>query len=233
MARFAKLLVALALVPFLFASARFLWLCLERVSDWPGRELMLLGSGGGVAVLAYWFLPRPTWFYVLGHETTHALAVWLSGGKVMGFRVSGQGGQVVADRNSPLIALAPYVFPFYPAVVFVLWLLLRWVWPGVEGWVEGFWVVWGAAWGYHLAFTASVLKTAQPDFASQGYLFSFVTIALGNLWLAVGLLWLWLRPLSLEEAAAMVWRLTGQSYAAVGSVAWSGFEWLRAAARRL
>lgn len=226
MARWVKCLIALVLLPFLFASIWFLWICLERTTVWPVRELGLLGVGVLMALLAYLWLPRPTWLYVFGHETTHALAVWCSGGRVLDFRVSGKGGRVVSDRISPVIALAPYVFPFYPAVVVVLWLGLEMIWPQVQGVRDVFWMVWGVAWGFHGAFTVSVLKTAQPDFASQGYFFSFVAVALGNVWLTTGLLWWWLRPFSLGEGMVMVGQMTGQSYERVW--AWIGWatEWL-------
>ncbi len=226
MARFLKLLIALALVPFLAASVRFFWLCFERTTDWPSWELGLLGAGVGVAALAFVFLPRPTWLYVFGHESTHALAVWCSGGRVLDFRVSGKGGQVVADRNSPLIALAPYVFPFFPVVTLIVWLGIGLVWPEADRFRDVFWVVWGVAWGFHAAFTLSVLKTAQPDFASQGYVFSFVIIALGNLWLSLALFCFWLRPLPVSEGVEALWEMTRESYGVVAGAAWAGAEWI-------
>ena len=43
----------------------------------------------------------------------------------------------------------------------------------------------------------------QSDFSSQGYLFSFVVIALGNVSLIAGLLWIWLRIYGWAEGAAL------------------------------
>ena len=51
--------------------------------------------------------------YVFGHELTHALWVWLMGGRVSRFRVGRDGGHIVTDRNNFWIALAPYFFPLY------------------------------------------------------------------------------------------------------------------------
>ncbi|MFQ3671678.1 MAG: hypothetical protein SNJ84_09495 [Verrucomicrobiia bacterium] len=222
MGRFAKLLIALGLVPMVMATGRFAWWCLGQTTEWPWEELLALGAGVGLAGLAYVWLPRPTWWYVLGHEATHALAVWFSGGRVLRFRVSGTGGEVVADRNSPLIALAPYVFPFYPVVAVGLWLVLSWAWGEAVRFEKVFWVVWGLAWGFHAAFTLSVLKTAQPDFASQGYFFSFVVIALGNLGLFVALFCLWMKPVGFAEGAAVLGRMVQESYGA----AWGAGVWV-------
>ena len=55
--------------------------------------------------------------YVFGHELTHALWVWLMGGRVSRFRVGRDGGHIVTDKNNFWIALAPYFFPLYSLLV--------------------------------------------------------------------------------------------------------------------
>jgi hypothetical protein len=226
MAKFVKFCLALILLPVVVSSARLLADCLQQTASWPTHELTLLAAGALLAALAFIFLPRPTWFYVFGHETTHALAVWCSGGKVKGFKVSSKGGHVLADRISPLIALSPYIFPFYPFLVLLLWWPIESIWPGAAAFRDAFWVVWGLSWGFHLAFTLSVMKTAQPDFASQGYLFSFVCIALGNLWLILILLWFWLQPFSWQEGFARFSNFTVESYRWVWQTWAMGIRWI-------
>ena len=81
--------------------------------------------------------------------------------------------------------------------------MVVWVQPSWEQ-AEGlFLFVWGVSWGFHYTFTGSVLKTSQSDFSSQGYLFSFVVIALGNVLLIAGLLWIWLRIYGWGEGAGL------------------------------
>lgn len=208
-----KLLLAVVLLPFLWSSLRFAFELFTRVGDsWPWHQLLLLSIGSLLATLAFGLLPRPTWLYVFGHETTHALAVWISGGKVSRFRVSSEGGHIISDRISVWIALSPYILPFYPLVVGLAWVGMTVLWPGVKAGQDAFWAIWGLCWGFHFAFTFSVIRTEQPDFSSQGYLFSFVTIALGNLWLLLALFWWWLRPLSLENSFSLLGQLIFQSY---------------------
>jgi hypothetical protein len=149
--------------------------------------------------LAYLFLPRPRGIYVLGHELSHALAVWLSGGRVRSLQVAEQGGRVVSDRTSAWITLAPYVVPFYPLLAGVLWLAALQTWPRLLAYQLAFLGIWGAVWGYHYAFTVDLLRTRQPDFLVYGRIFSLTLIVLANLLLATGLIWSFFRPVSMAN----------------------------------
>jgi len=199
-----KALLALLLLP-AFAAA---WFFALRVADaldfhrvpWIPFAVFMLGISAWC--LVHVLFPRPTWFYVFGHEATHAIAVFLSGGKVSGFKVSAQGGHVVADRINAFIALSPYVLPFYPLVLGALWSLAVWLHPEAARWTILFLSLWGMSWGFHFAFTASLLKTSQEDFASQGYFFSWTAILLANLWTALLLVTFWLRPFSFMDGAS-------------------------------
>lgn len=211
-----KLLLAAALLPFLWSSLHFAFELFVRVGDsWPWRELLLLSVGSAIATLAFGLLPRPMWLYVFGHETTHALAVWVSGGKVSKFSVSSQGGHIVSDKISVWIALSPYILPFYPLVLGLAWVASASVFSVLKDWQDIFWVAWGISWGFHFAFTFSVIRTEQPDFSSQGYIFSFVTIALGNLWLLLALFWWWLKPLPLDAGFSLLGQLVLRDYHAL------------------
>lgn len=177
---FARLLRAAA------TSPSFPW----WVAAWFGGGWLLAG-------LAYLLLPRPRGIYVLGHELSHALAVWLSGGKVHSLQVADKGGRVVSNRTSAWIALAPYIFPLYPLLAGVLWLAALQVWPRLEDYLLVFFALWGGVWGYHYAFTVDLLRTNQPDFLVYGRIFSLTIIALANLFLAIALIWSFFRPVSL------------------------------------
>ena len=52
-----------------------------------------------------------------GHELTHAIWVWMWGGRVSRFEVSREGGYILTDTHNFWIALAPYFYPIYSFVV--------------------------------------------------------------------------------------------------------------------
>lgn len=209
-----KALVAPLLWPAFGGGVIFAMEILQRVD--PARvswiPLMVFALGISAWFLIHLLFPRPAWLYVFGHEATHALAVLLSGGRVEGFHVSGRGGHVVADRLSAFIALSPYVVPFYPLVLGVGWAVVLAVWPGTEAWTIVFLPLWGMSWGFHLAFTASLLKTAQQDFESQGYLFSWTVILLANGWIFLIVAAFWLRPCGVVEGVVLAGEALGRSY---------------------
>jgi signal transduction histidine kinase len=93
--------------------------------------------------------------------------------------VSSQGGHVVISRTNFLVALAPYFFPLYAALIIAAFYIghLFWDWQGYLVW---FHLLVGAAYAFHVTLTWHVLKTRQSDVTSQGWLFSAVNIFLGN-----------------------------------------------------
>jgi hypothetical protein len=184
--KWAKFIIAVLLLPVCVAAGQTLW----QVGRACGRADLTLVPllGGGLCWLAiYLMLPRPMWLYVVGHELTHAVWVWLFGGRVKNFRVSSEGGHVIVDKTNFLIALAPYFFPLYAVLVVVVFLAGHLIW-GWQDWLVWFHLLVGAAYAFHLTLTGHVLKTRQSDITSQGYLFSAVVIFLGNvLVLLIGL----------------------------------------------
>lgn len=165
---------------------------LSRALNSPAWHWSYVGwfAGGFVIwIFCFYAFPRPTWIYVFGHELTHAVATWLSGGTVSKFSVTELGGQVQTDRSSPFIALAPYILPLFPAVTGIIWIGMSWIWTDLLHYQQWFLLYWGLVWSFHITFTLSTLPTEQTDFSSQGYLFSYVIILLGNLWIITGLMW--------------------------------------------
>ena len=94
---------------------------------WFTEEFWFFGLGAALWTLWFcgsiWALgePRPLRFYVFGHELTHAIWVWLMGGKVREFRVSRDGGHILTDTHNFWIALAPYFYPIYSLAVIILY----------------------------------------------------------------------------------------------------------------
>ena len=136
-------------------------------------------AGAACWVMVFLLLPRPMWIYVVGHEMTHAIWTWAFGGKVKRLKVTSQGGHVIITKSNFFIALAPYFFPFYVVVIFLVYALgdLVWGWQSYRAWFHLFS---GAAYAFHVTLTYDVLKTRQSDITQQGYLFSVVVIWLGN-----------------------------------------------------
>ena len=195
-----RLLLALALWPGIWATGVCFVGLLRSAASTPSFPWWAAGcfSLGWIASgLAYLFLPRPRSLYVLGHELSHALAVWLSGGRVHSLQVAEKGGRVVSNRTSAWITLAPYIVPLYPLLAGVLWLAGLQAWPKFLDYQPGFLGVWGVVWGYHYAFTFDLLRTKQPDFLVYGRIFSLTLIAFVNLLLATALVWSFFRPVSL------------------------------------
>jgi hypothetical protein len=130
----------------------------------------------------YGWLPRAArWMYVLGHELTHALAAWTSGGKVFAIHVEEKGGHVDLSHSSAFVALAPYCVPFHALLVVAGYRVLLWLKP--EAQAEAlFLLLMGGALAFHALMTWETLtQVKQPDLdAAGGSVFSFALIGLAN-----------------------------------------------------
>jgi hypothetical protein len=126
--------------------------------------------------------------YVLGHEITHAIWVWIFGGKVSDqFHVSHEGGHVMTDRVNTWIILAPYFFPIYSLLVVTIYgaaSLAADLSP--YRWTLFFFL--GMTLAFHLVFTCLLIMKGQPDLHYGGTFFSLSIIYLINLLLITGLL---------------------------------------------
>ena len=99
-----RLIVSLLLWPGLVATLIYLGKLLRSIThspQFPWATVAAFGAGVFLSCIAFFTLPRPRGIYVLGHELTHALAVWCSGGKVHSIQASSKGGKVLSDRVSP------------------------------------------------------------------------------------------------------------------------------------
>jgi hypothetical protein len=146
---------------------------------WHSPEVWLF-SAGCLLWLAWWFfLPRPTALYVLGHEHTHALFIRLSGGRVGRVHATGTGGYVLTDKSNFLIALAPYFVPILTllslALLGVAGLLVEIPWfDRLLFFTTGF------TWAFHITFTLAMIGKGQSDIDDHGRFFSLTFIYLAN-----------------------------------------------------
>ncbi len=179
MPKWAKFIIAILLLPVCAGAAKALWMVIQRCGGADTTWVPFL-AGAACWIVIFLLLPKPMWIYVFGHELTHALWTWLFGGRVKKFKASSKGGHVIVTRNNFIIALAPYFFPVYAALVVAVFAAIQWLWVG-RGYLVWFHLLLGAAYAFHVTLTWHILHSDQSDISEQGYLFSMVVIYLGNI----------------------------------------------------
>ncbi len=125
--------------------------------------------------------------YVLGHELTHALAVYCCLGRVQRFKAHPDGGYITTSKNNLFIALAPYFIPLWGILWGAVWGIIHIYRPSYPCEILlygglGFWC------SFHLFWTAWVIQREQPDLAGNGTLFSLILVYFANLLVFLGLL---------------------------------------------
>jgi hypothetical protein len=179
MPKWVKLVLGILLLPACFGAASALSRVLSAAGNAHTFWVALVG-GAACWLTVFLLLPKPMLVYVFGHELTHALWTWACGGRVKKFKASAKGGHVVITKSNFLIALAPYFFPLYVALVILFFLLghLIWNWQAYLPW---FHFLIGAAYAFHITLTWHILQTTQSDITDQGWIFSGAVIWLGNI----------------------------------------------------
>jgi hypothetical protein len=197
--RWMKNFLAIFLLPFAFVFTQTFFGLFTKVGTeapfWTGDAFWFFSLGATLWTL--WFFgsiwafgrPAPLRVYVFGHELTHAIWVWMWGGRVSHFEFSADGGYVLTDTHNFWIALAPYFYPLYSIVVilgfgaasffsdftraentFMFMTPLQWLF-----------LLLGATWAFHLSFTVWMIPKGQTDLTYHGTFFSLVIIYLMNL----------------------------------------------------
>jgi len=165
---------------------------------WAGEEFWFFSLGAVLWLITFFGLPRPILIYVFGHELTHALWVWLMGGRVSQFRVGPDGGHVVTSKANFWIALAPYFFPIYSILTIGIYGGLS-LFLNMQPYGRLLYAVIGATWAFHFTFTCWMIPKNQTDLTDQGTFFSLVVIYLMNLSLLSVMLILASRQITFES----------------------------------
>ncbi|MGC2626319.1 MAG: hypothetical protein WA269_05725 [Candidatus Udaeobacter sp.] len=165
---------------------------------WAGEEFWFFSLGAVLWLITFFGLPRPILIYVFGHELTHALWVWLMGGRVSQFRVGPDGGHVVTTKTNFWIALAPYFFPIYSILTIGIYGGLS-LFLNMQPYGRLLYAVIGATWAFHFTFTCWMIPKNQTDLTDQGTFFSLVVIYLMNLSLLSVMLILASRQITFES----------------------------------
>jgi hypothetical protein len=177
---------ALLLLPVCYGVFQGLWILAPQFKNVPeGSFYFFCGFLGYFAF--QWAFFRPIRTYVFGHELTHALAAWMSGGEVKNFHIGRKGGAVTVTKSNLFVALAPYMVPLYALLFLTLFLSVDFFHPLGKYWKIALGML-GGTMGFHAALTVYALKQDQPDLKAAGVLLSGVLIFLGNALCAVLLL---------------------------------------------
>src|SRR5438874_1961129 len=182
--RWLKNIIALFLLPWCAILTQTFFTAFARAAIhqrlWAGAEFWFFSLGVILWLIAFVGLPRPVLVYVFAHEVTHVLWVWLMGGRVSKFRVSGDGGHIVTNRTNFLIALAPYFFPLYSLLTIVIYGIAS-LFMNVAPYGQLLYALVGITWAFHLTFTCWMVPKNQTDLRDHGTFFSLVVIYLMNL----------------------------------------------------
>src|SRR6476660_6590974 len=182
--KWVKFIVALFLLPICAILSQTFFTSFARATVaerlWAGAEFWFFSLGAVLWLIAFFGLPRPILLYVFGHELTHALWVWLMGGRVSRFKVGREGGHILTDKNNFLIALAPYFFPLYSILVIALYGALS-LFVNMQPYGRLLYALIGGTWAFHLTFTCWMIPKNQSDLSDNGTIFSLVVIYLINL----------------------------------------------------
>lgn len=219
--RWVKFIVALFLLPLcaIFSQTFFTVFTRATVSEqlWAGEEFWFFSLGAVLWLIAFFGLPRPLLVYVFGHELTHALWVWLMGGRVSQFRVRRDGGHIVTDRNNFWIALAPYFFPLYSIIAIASFGVLS-LFTDVSAYGRVLYATIGVTWAFHFTFTCWMIPKSQTDLTDHGTFFSLTVIYLMNLLLLSAMLVVASGPITFASYAADVVENVGRFADWVGAI---------------
>ncbi len=127
------------------------------------------------------------YLYVLGHELTHVIFIYICGGRISGFNVTLDGGYVMTNKSNILIALSPYFVPFWSFIVLLISGVLRLFWD-IPYHDYVLYLAIGGTWTFHLAWTIWMIPRDQPDLKENGTLLSVVLIYLANVLLLATML---------------------------------------------
>ncbi|MEM9237203.1 MAG: hypothetical protein AAGB14_10525, partial [Verrucomicrobiota bacterium] len=193
--RMSRWFLGILLVPLCGVTS---WTFFSQFSDatlrhdfWRESEFWYFATGG--LLMTGWFasgLLRNAflYLYVLGHELTHIVFIWLFRGRVSDWGVSVEGGYVTTDKSNIVIALAPYFVPLWAALVVAGFAAVGYFveLPGPA--MKTLFGLLGFFWAFHLLWTLWMIPRDQPDLRENGTFLSLTIIYLANLLILVALM---------------------------------------------
>lgn len=182
--RWVKFVIALFLLPSAWVLTQTFFTAFARATIheqfWITEEFWFFALGGVLWIITFIGLPRPVWIYVIGHELTHALWVWLMGGRVSRIEITESGGHILASKTNTFIALAPYFFPIYSLLVIVVYGFAGLFWD-MAPFRPMLYMLIGMTWAFHISFTLWMIPKGQTDLTYGGTFFSLTLIYIFNI----------------------------------------------------
>jgi len=172
-----KLAAGVLAVPVMFGVSQAFYVNIIQVGELSGILKYFIWGVVSYVVLHLIFY-KPTYIYVLGHESVHAILAWIMGGKIKSFKVSEEGGSVGTDKSNTIIELSPYFVPIYAIIIMVVYFVVSYSYS-VNSAVFVFLI--GFALALHVVMTIEVMKIRQPDIVKSGYFFSIVFVYVLNI----------------------------------------------------
>ena len=229
MARTVRFAIGAALLPFVWAAttATLTLVPDALTAEFPfvSRKILFFSAGVAVWCAIAWRFMVNNWFYIFGHELTHAAWALLTFSKVTRISVTAKGGYCLIENPGPFTTLAPYFVPFY-AVVLLLARLLLGIWVDMASYSHWWLAALGFAYGFHATNTVeSLTEVAQPDIREYGKFFSCTLI------IAANLLFLGLGAAAMLGVPLLEWLSTLlDSCVSAYCAAWRGIAWAVATA---
>ena len=162
-----------------------------RLEFWRTSAFWYFATGG--LLMTGWFATGLLknvflYLYVLGHELTHIVFIWLFRGKVSDWGVSVDGGYVTTDKSNIVIALAPYFVPLWAALVVGIYAAVGYFVELPDAAMKSLFGLLGFFWAFHLLWTLWMIPRDQPDLRENGTFLSLTIIYLANLLILVALM---------------------------------------------
>lgn len=198
MLQISKFIIGIILIPVVIGISQSLLVSMSGMGGLtgPGAKLFLWGAVSYVVM--HLFIFRLSYVYTFGHEMTHVVTTWISGGGVKSFNVSKEGGSVQTTKSNTFINLAPYFIPTYSLAVSVLYFVIP-LFFKLTNLSAIYFFLMGFTLTLHLVFTAEALKIRQPDIIKTGYIFSIVIIYIVNVFLVAIVIGLLFKGISIED----------------------------------
>lgn len=161
--------------------------------------------------IVHLLLFRLDFLYVFGHESMHAVATFLSGGKASNMKVSNKEGSVKTTTPNFFVMLAPYLIPIYTVIVALLYFIFSFYiditkYTGLFIFLIGFTLM------FHLTYTAESMRQKQSDLVKPGYLSSISFIYIINLIIAFLIISLLFKEASFIDFISEVYEKTKDFY---------------------
>ncbi|MBU4149577.1 MAG: hypothetical protein KKB52_04430 [Candidatus Omnitrophica bacterium] len=174
-----RFILSILLIPACVAFTISFYRGVTGISGISGSGLIFILGAFSYSVL-HLILFKLDFLYVLGHEVMHAIAIFVSGGKVLGMKVSGKEGSVKTTTPNLFIMLAPYLVPVYVVMLALLYFVFSFFTDAAR--FSGYFIFFtGFTLMFHLVYTAESIREKQSDLMKAGYYFSISFIYIVNI----------------------------------------------------